>query len=159
VTVGTAPLRIAGEARQVVIDGQRGLGTGAVLLTGEAVGFGSDTVIPNPLKAQIKLLLLIFDVTQQGVQTFRANLQICRDQRRDLEFQVARCIELVDFVMPSKRDDVYELVVDIVNKAEEEGVSVSNARKSLERAEKHRLNMRWKEAYLSLCDAYQKIGA
>lgn len=132
-------------------------------LTSETIGVtlageGNETLIPNPLKAQLKVVISALELIHRGVDTFRANLDICRDKRRKLEFQVAQCIELVDFVKPTKRDEVYHLVVDIVDKAEEEGVSVQNARKSLERAESHREAERWKEAYRSLCDTYQKIG-
>lgn len=122
------------------------------------VGEGSDSLLPNPVSGMFKVMVTVIETTQRAVQTFRDNLQICRDRRRELELQLAQCIELVDFVKPTKRDEVYELVVDIVNKAEEELVPVSNARKSLARAEAHRDNARWKEAYVSLCDAYQKIG-
>lgn len=122
------------------------------------VGEGNETVLPNPLKGQLQVIILAMNVIQRAVDTFRANLDICRDKRRKLEFQVAQCIELVDFVKPTKRDEVYDLVVDIVDKAEEEGVSVQNSRKSLDRADSHRDAERWKEAYRSLCDSYQKIG-
>jgi hypothetical protein len=122
------------------------------------VGEGTETVIPNPLKAQLKSLELIFDVIQRGAQTFRDNLGVCRKQRREIELQVAQCIELVDFILPSKRDDVYLLVQTKVENAASEFVPVTNAERSLAVAERFRRENKWKQAYLKLCDAYRQIG-
>jgi hypothetical protein len=122
------------------------------------VGEGNETLIPNPLKAQLKLLELIFDVVQRGAQTFRDNLDVCRKNRRELELQVAQCIELVDFTLPSKRDEVYNLVKTKVENAAGELVTVANAEKSLAVAERFRREAKWKQAYLKLCDAYRQIG-
>jgi hypothetical protein len=125
---------------------------------GTVVGEGTETVIPNPLKAQLKLLELVFDVIQRAAQTFRDNLGVCRAQRRELELQVAECIELVDFIQPSKRDDVYNLVSTKVQNAADEFVPVARAQKSLAVAETFRREYKWKQAYRKLCDAYRQIG-
>lgn len=122
------------------------------------VGEGNETLVPNPLKAQLKSLELIFDLIQRGAQTLRDNLGVCRANRREIELQVAQCIELVDFILPSKRDDVYLLVKTKVENAAGEFVPVSNAERSLATAEKFRREYKWKQAYLKLCDAYRQIG-
>lgn len=125
---------------------------------GDAVGEGSDTVIPNPLKAQLKLVLSAFDIIAEAVKTFRTNVQVCRDQRRTIELQVAQCIELVEFVTPDKRDDVYEVVKSKVDGADDQGVPVAKSRKALRLAESFRGSGDYKSAYLKLCEAYQKVG-
>lgn len=122
------------------------------------VGEGNETLIPNPLKAQLKTIEVIFDVVQRAAQTFRDNLGVCRANRRELELQVAECIELVDFILPSKRDKVYVLVQTKVENAAEEFVPVANAERSLAMAERFRLEGKFKQAYLKLCDAYRQIG-
>jgi hypothetical protein len=122
------------------------------------VGEGTETVIPNPLKAQAKMVLVAFDVIQRGAQTFRDNLGVCRANRRELEIQVSQCVQLVDFVMPSKRDDVYQLVQTKVENAADEFVPVRIAEISLRKAETLRKEGKWKHAYQKLCDAYRQIG-
>ncbi|MDH3947809.1 MAG: hypothetical protein OEU74_02500 [Gammaproteobacteria bacterium] len=132
-------------------------------LTSETIGAdiageGNETLIPNPLKAQLKIVLFVFDVIQRGAQTFRDNLGVCRANRREIEIQVAQCIELVDFILPSRRDDVYMFVQTKVVNAGGEGVPVVRAERSLEAAEDFRSAGKWKQAYLKLCDAYRQIG-
>lgn len=122
------------------------------------VGEGNETLIPNPLKAQLKLIELIFDGVQRGAQTFRDNLGVCRAHRRELELQVAQCIELVDFILPSKRDEVYLLVQTKVENAAAELIPVTKAEDSLGRAEQFRQRGNFKRAYRKLCDAYRQIG-
>ena len=122
------------------------------------VGEGTETVIPNPLKAQAKMVLVAFDVIQRGAQTFRDNLGVCRANRRELEMQVSQCLQLVDFIMPSKRDDIYLLVQTKVENAADELVPVSIAETSLRRAEALRKEGKWKRAYQKICDAYRQIG-
>jgi len=122
------------------------------------VGEGTETLVPNPLKAQLKIVAFAFDVIQRAAQTFRDNLGVCRANRREIEIQVAQCIELVDFILPSKRDDVYLLVQTKVENAADEGVPVTNAQRSLTRAERFRKEGKWKRAYQNLCAAYRQIG-
>lgn len=122
------------------------------------VGEGTETVIPNPLKAQAKIVLVAFDIIQRGAQTFRDNLGVCRANRRELELQVAQCTQLVDFILPSRRDDVYLLVQTKVENAADEFVPVSLAEKSLAEAERLRKEGKWKRAYHKLCAAYRQIG-
>lgn len=124
----------------------------------DVVGEGSETLIPNPLKAQLKMAVVVFNVIQKGVQTFRNNLGVCRSSRRELELQVAQCIELADFVLPSKRDAVYQLVQTKVANAEAEHIPVAEAQKSLADAERFRKENKFKQAYLKLCDSYRQIG-
>jgi len=122
------------------------------------VGEGNESVIPNPLRAYISIAEVVFDVVQRGVQTFRDNLNVCRAKRREIEMQVAQCIELVDFTLPSKRDDVYLLVQTKVENAADEFVPVSHSQRYLGKAESFRAKGQWKLAYRMICKAYQKIG-
>ncbi len=125
---------------------------------GTIVGEGSETVVPNPLKAQAKVMTISFDLIQKAAQTLRDNLGVCRAQRREIELQVAQCLQIADFVMPSKRDDVYFLVQTKIENAESESVPVRESRSSLKAAERARDREDWKRAYLKLCDAYRAIG-
>jgi hypothetical protein len=122
------------------------------------VGEGNETLVPNPLKAQLKILTVAFDVIQKATQTFRDNLGVCRQNRREIELDVAQCIELVDYTLPSKRDAVYFLVETKIENAELENVPVASARQVLRQAERDRDKGKWKLAYLHLCEAYRKIG-
>jgi len=124
----------------------------------DLVGEGNETLIPNPLKAKLKMAVVVFNVIQKGAQTFRDNLGVCRSNRRELELQVAQCIELVDFILPSKRDAVYQLVQTKVTNAEAEHIPVEEAQKSLDEAERFRREGKFKQAYLKLCDSYRQIG-
>ena len=132
-------------------------------LTSETIGItmggeGNETLIPNPLKAQLKMAVVVFNLIQKGAQTFRDNLGVCRSNRRELELQVAQCIELIDFILPSKRDAVYQLVQTKVTNAKAEQIPVENAQKSLDEAERFRKEGKFKEAYQKLCDSYRQIG-
>lgn len=125
---------------------------------GTIAGEGSETVLPNPLKAQAKAMTVSFDTIQKAIQTFRDNLGVCRSNRREIELDVAQCRELVDYILPTKRDAVYFLVETKIESAEEASVPVVAARQWLTAAEKNRNKGRWKLAYLSLCEAYRNIG-
>ena len=121
-------------------------------------GEGNETLIPNPLKAVMQVIVVVYDVTQKSVQMFRDNLGVCRAARREIEMQVAQCIQLVDFVMPSKRDAVFHLVQTKVQNAADEFIPTTAAARSLAAAASFRDAGKFKQAYLKLCDAYRQIG-
>ena len=127
----------------------------------ELVGEGGSLPIPNAFKMIVHAINFI----QDAVQTYRNNIQICRDLRnaeRDrnlqLEIQVAQCLQLADFVLPGTRDDIYDLVTNKVNVASQYGLPVDSSLKSIRLADNFRAAGMWKSAYLKLCDAYKKIG-
>lgn len=126
---------------------------------GDVVGEGNETIIPNPLKAQLKVVLLVFDVVEKAVQTFQANLDICRTNNRELEMQVAQCIPLVDFVRPGTRDDVYNLVQIKIDSARADGVDVALSDFWLATADNQRAADEYREAFQSLCSAYKTVGS
>lgn len=122
------------------------------------VGEGNETLIPNPLKAQMALITYILDVTKKSVTTLRDNLGVCRANRRVLEIQIAECLDLVDFILPSKRDDIYNLVKTKVENAGDESIPVAISQKHIASAEVFREKGKWKKAYKKLCVAYKRIG-
>jgi len=123
------------------------------------VGEGTETIIPNPLKAQIKMVLVVFDVVERGVQTFQANLEICRKNNREIEMQVAQCIPLVNVVMPGARDDIYTLVRTKIDSAFDDGLFVDLSEFWMATADNQREAGEFREAFESLCSAYRTIGA
>ena len=122
------------------------------------VGEGNESVIPNPLRAYLALAEITFDVVQRGAQTFRDNLNVCRANRREIEIQIAECLDLVDFILPSKRDDIYNLVKTKVENAGDESIPVAISQKHIASAEVFREKGKWKKAYKKLCVAYKRIG-
>lgn len=125
----------------------------------DILGEGNETIIPNPLKAQLKLILLVFDVVEKAVQTFQANLDICRANNREIEMQVAQCIPLVNSVMPGSRDDIYNLVLTKIESAQEEGLDVTLSNFWISTADMQRTAGDYREAFQSLCSAYGTIGS
>lgn len=125
----------------------------------DIVGEGNETIIPNPLKAQIKVVLVVFDVVERAVQTFRANLDICRKKNSEIEMQVAQCIQLVNVVMPGSRDDIYNLVRTKVDAAFADGLETGLSEFWIGTADNHRAAGAYREAFGSLCSAYQTIGS
>jgi hypothetical protein len=125
----------------------------------DIVGEGNESVIPNPLKVQLKAVVVVFDVVQRAVQTFQANLDICRKKNSEIEMQVAQCIPLVNAVMPGSRDNIYNLVVTKVDAAEEDGLDVTQSDFWLGTADIQRAAGEYRDAFGSLCSAYQTIGS
>lgn len=124
----------------------------------DIVGEGNETIIPNPLKAQLKVVLLVFDVVEKAVQTFQANLDICRKNNSEIERQVAQCIPLVNAVMPGSRDDIYNLVRTKIDSAVEGGLFVDLSEFWMGTADNQRTAGEYRDAFESLCNAYQTIG-
>ncbi|MBE9558717.1 MAG: hypothetical protein IMF08_17795 [Proteobacteria bacterium] len=147
----------------VVFYYRQGLGL-AESLTSETIGAdilgeGNETIIPNPLKAQLKVVLLVFDVVEKAVQTFQANLDICRKKNSEIEMQVAQCIPLINSVMPGTRDDIYNLVQTKIDAAEEDGLDVTLSDFWLSTADMQRMAGEYRDAFQSLCSAYGTIGS
>ncbi|MDH5557421.1 MAG: hypothetical protein OEZ03_08725, partial [Alphaproteobacteria bacterium] len=126
---------------------------------GTLVGEGNESVVPNPLKIQLKLVLLVFDVVEKEVQTFQANLDICRKKNSEIEMQVAQCIQLVNVVMPGSRDDIYNLVQTRIDAAREDFLEVSLSEFWLLTADTQRTAGEYRDAFESLCSAYRTIGS
>jgi len=132
------------------------------------LGEGGSIAIPNVMK----VIVIAIEFVQEAVGTYRANLDICRslrdnaleDELRDqermilLETQVAQCVQLVDFILPEQRDEIYNLVIDKVNQADDAGLPVSMSLNLLGNADEFRYNEMWKDAYLQICEAYSNIG-
>jgi hypothetical protein len=124
----------------------------------DVVGEGNESVVPNPLKIQLKIVLLVFDVVQKAVNTFQANLDICRKKNSEIEMQVAQCIQLVNVVMPSSRDDIYNLVRTKIDAAFADGLETGLSEFWMGTADIQRGAGEYREAFGSLCSAYQTIG-
>lgn len=127
----------------------------------EVVGEGGSLPVPNVFK----MIVLVVNFVQDAVSTYRDNINICRsirDQERSrlltLEIQVASCLQLVDFIMPGTRDDVYNLVSDKIESARNQGIPVQQSDRAMALVDSFRADGDWKQAYLKLCDAYSKIG-
>lgn len=125
----------------------------------DVLGEGNESVLPNPLKAQLKVVVVAFDVVQRAVQTFQANLDICRKKNSEIEMQVAQCIPLVNSVMPGTRDDIYNLVQTKIDAAEEDGLDVTLSDFWLSTADMQRMAGEYRDAFQSLCTAYGTIGS
>lgn len=127
----------------------------------EVVGEGGSLPIPN----LFKMIVHVVNFIQDAVQTYRNNIGICIDirdkaQARELtvEVQVANCLQLVEFIMPGTRDEVYNLVISRIDSAAAEGVPVDKSNSSIAEADMLREKGKWKNAYLKICEAYNKIG-
>lgn len=127
----------------------------------EVAGEGGSLPIPNAFK----MIVYVVNFVQDAVSTYRDNISICRTIRDQelsrlltLEIQVASCLQLVDFIMPGTRDDVYNLVANKIEDARNQGISVQQSDRAMALVDSFRADGDWKQAYLKLCDAYSKIG-
>ncbi len=125
----------------------------------DIVGEGNETILPNPLKYYLKISLIVFDVVENAVQTFQANLDICRSNNRELEVQVAQCIPLVNAVMPGTRDDIKDLVRTKIDSAFDDGLETGRSEFWMETATIQSAAGEYREAFESYCAAYQTIGS
>ena len=128
------------------------------------VGEGADG-IPIPIKGILKTINAVISITENSIDTYRRNLDICRALKnerqqhlREIELQVAQCIMLDDFVRFDGYTEVHDLVSDQIDSAESDGIPVDKSRTFLATAEYKESRGDYKEAYKSLCGAYQKIG-
>jgi hypothetical protein len=114
--------------------------------------------IPNPVKISLITVIFAVDSIWRAIETRRANLAICRNLFREIEIQVAQCIQLVEFLRPSSLRLVFKMVRTKIDAAAEENIDVVKANSFYNAADKKRQNSNFKQAYGDLCQAYDKIG-
>ena len=116
--------------------------------------------IPNPVKTPLTLVIFAVDSIWRAIETRRANLDICRTQLREIELQVAQCIQLVEFFRPSTLRLVFRVVRTKIDAAELENppLDVVKANNFYDTANDKRMGAKYKQAYGDLCQAYAMIG-
>lgn len=122
------------------------------------VGEGTETVAPNPVTISLQIVTVVWDVIERSVETFQANVEICRSRNREIEMQVAQCIPMVSVVMPGSRDDIYDLVRIRIDSAFEAGLFTDLSEFWMGTADNQRTAGEFRDAFESLCNAYQTIG-
>lgn len=123
------------------------------------VGEGTDTVAPNPVTVTLQIVTVIFDVVEKAVETYRDNLDICRKNNSAIEAQVAQCIQYVNAVMPGSRDDIYSLVRAKIDAASLAHLETGLSEYWMGTADNQRAVSDYRDAFQSLCSAYQTIGS
>lgn len=125
-------------------------------------GEGGSIPIPNFLK----MIVHVIKFAQGAVDTYRANIQICKDIRDkelaieiEMENNIAHCVLMTDYLLDSGHAKVRDLVDREIQRFDDFGVDVDRSNDLMGIAERHWNKGHRNESYRSICKAYQQIGA
>jgi hypothetical protein len=113
--------------------------------------------IPVFAKPIVKAIKGAIEIIQFQVETYRQNLDVCRNRLREIETHLASCVQFAEYRRQPANDEVYAFVE---KKIEEFGSpSRSRAQRHLDAATSNRDNQLWGRAYNDLCRAYHALGS
>lgn len=131
---------------------------------GSVLGEGL-TDVKIPIQAIVKAIASAVEVSGVLLDTFQANLDVCRsrlateEQRaQDIETDLAECIPRNVYRTSGGNDDAYTRLSAVLTTAEAGGQPTGSARAAVRTVDKHRHRGQWSLAYKFMCKAYARIG-
>jgi hypothetical protein len=107
-----------------------------------------------PLKPFLVTVKVTIEVIQNFVETWRANVGVCRA----IEVDLAGCTKLAEYrTSPAGNDKAYFLVKAVITGLDDQGVDVAVAKELLKKAENARDNSNWHKSFDRLCEAYAEL--
>jgi hypothetical protein len=131
---------------------------------GSILGEGLSNV-KIPLQAVIKAIASAVEVSGTFLDTYQANLEVCRariaateQHSRDVETNLANCTGLNVYRTSIGNDEAYALLTAMLTDAEANAQNVGAARSQLRIVDNYRGQKRWGLAYKFMCKSYARIG-
>lgn len=126
-------------------------------LGADLVGEGA-CCLKFPFGPALKAVSSTIELIAGAFETYRANLNVCRDREREIELHLTGCAALLEYKMEDANTEAHSFVARKIEEAKLGNLSTESSQQHLSQADFRRRKSQWGLAYRQLCDAYKKLG-